>query len=275
MADVCGEEESKVSLDPPSSPVGLDAEDDDVRIVGWHVGEVKEEDIEFQGCDIIVHEEIHDDFACQEAADRRLVAQHGRVAEMRENESNVYVEKAPGGYTSEEWRILYLATPLELYRRSITLMGYVLVDGCKWAICTRFGSLLRPCIRLVDVHEEAARFVSELFRPQFRFLAAVGEEQGCIFAKVYTHESELEKVISGHVDVWGMPVVIDGVPFKPDVELVSPTEYGVGDEVKRDLFGFPAEHLIALGGLPVLLVGLCLGEFFSSCYSVFCAVVKF
>ena len=123
MADVCEEEESKVSLDPPSSPVGLDAEDDEVRVVGWHIGEEDEEDREFQGCDIIVHEEIHDDFACQQAADIRLVAQLGRAAEMRENESNVYVERAPGGYTSEEWRFLYLATPLKLYRRSISLMG--------------------------------------------------------------------------------------------------------------------------------------------------------
>ena len=275
MADVCEEEESKVSLDPPSSPVGLNAEDDDVRVVGWHIGEEEEEDVEFRGCDVIVHEEIHDDFACQEAADRRLAAQYGRLAEMRENDSAVYLEGAPGGYTSEEWRILYLATPLELYRRSITLMGYVLVDGCKWAICTRFGSLLRPCIRLEDVHEKAARYVTELFRPQFRFLAAVGEEQGCMFAKEYVDEDEVEKVMSGHVDVWGLPVVIDGVPFKPDVELVAPTGYNVGDEVKKDLFGFPAEHLIALGGLPVLLVGLCLGEFFFHVIAYFCAVVKF
>ena len=69
-------------------------------------------------------------------------------------------------------------------------------------------------------------------------------------------------MISGHSDIWGVPVCIDGVPFKPDVECVGPTGYGGRGEVKRDPFGFPAEHFFVLGGLPMLRVDRCLGEFF-------------
>jgi len=147
------------------------------------------------------------------------------AARKVDDEDDVYVVKRPD-YTAEEWRWLYMTIGSDHYLNSLRLLGFCGVDGVNWAVVTRMRERNKPSgERFLATLPEDCRSILHYMRPQFRFLIYLGRDD-----KRVNLESEsvrffddVEKVVSGDASVWGSPVVVDGVPFLPDVEcLVSP-----------------------------------------------------
>ena len=64
--------------------------------------------------------------------------------------------------------------------------------------------------------------VLHYMRPQFRFLIYAGLDDERVRPGAVRFFHDAEKVVSGDASVWGSPVVVDGVPFLPDVECLVP-----------------------------------------------------
>jgi hypothetical protein len=141
-----------------------------------------------------------------------------------EAESDIFTFKRPD-YTAEEWRLLFLTTGSDYYLNSVRLVGFCGVSGINWAVVTRMKEISNPSRENYRaVLPEECLPVLHYMRPQFRFLIYIGRDDTRV-----NFEDELvrffddaEKVVSGDASVWGLPVVVDGVPLLPDVECLVP-----------------------------------------------------
>jgi hypothetical protein len=129
-------------------------------------------------------------------------------------------------YTAEEWRWLFWTTGTDHYLHSLKLLGFCGVAGINWAVVTRMRDRDEPANEcFIASLPEDARSILHYMRPQFRFLIYIRRDDERVRSgamEAVRFFDDAEKVVSGDASVWGLPVVVDGVPLLPDVECLVP-----------------------------------------------------
>jgi hypothetical protein len=123
-------------------------------------------------------------------------------------------------YTGEEWRLLFLSIRSENYKKSVKLLGYCNVNGVMWALVTRTRILDNaPFAQYQSVFPRSCSSLMHYMRPQFRFMVYIREKDVNPGVPLIT---DIEKVVAGDDSIWGTPVIVDGIPLKPEVECLVP-----------------------------------------------------
>jgi hypothetical protein len=115
----------------------------------------------------------------------------------------------------------------DYYLNSLRLLGFCSVGGINWAVVTRMRWRNESSgEHYLAILPEDGCSILHYMRLQFRFLIYFG--RGDKRVNLDARESvrffdDAEKVVSGDASVWGLPVVMDGVPLLPDVECLVPS----------------------------------------------------
>jgi hypothetical protein len=156
----------------------------------------------------VVGHVCNDEMAAVQVADNRVKA-----------ESEIYFGMR-ADYTGEEWRLLFLSTSSENYKKSLKLLGYCNVDGVLWALVTRIRVADNaPFVQYESVFPRSCRALLHYMRPQFRFLVYIGENDINPGVPLMT---DIEGIVAGDDNIWGTPVTVDGIPLAPEVECLVP-----------------------------------------------------
>jgi len=117
-----------------------------------------------------------------------------------------------------------MTTGSDYYLNSLRLLGFCGVDGINWAVVTRMRERAESANEyyFASMPQDACS-VLHYMHPQFRFLIYVGLDDERVRAGAVRFFHDAEKVVGGDSNVWGSPVVVDGVPLLPDVECLVPS----------------------------------------------------
>jgi hypothetical protein len=93
------------------------------------------------------------------------------------------------------------------------------VNGVMWALVTRTRILDNtPFAQYQNIFPRSCASLMHYMRPQFQFMV-IGEEDVNPGVQLVT---DIEKVVAGDESIWGPPVIVDGLPLKPEVECLVP-----------------------------------------------------
>jgi hypothetical protein len=185
-----------------------------------------------------------------------------QVAESRvKAESEIYFGMRTD-YTGEEWRLLFLSTSSENYKKSLKLLGYCSVDGVLWALVTRIQAVANaPFVQYESVFPRSCRALLHYMRPQFRFLVYIGENDINPGVSIVT---DIEGIVAGDANIWGAPISVDGIPLAPEVECLVPFFLRSEFRLKTFLMSFHEDDAYTCPGVmkPTLMPSEYIRKFF-------------